>query len=62
MFIKQKWFDSVSMAETFKKYYSSLAENLVLKLAKLPNNVGIQSVNNYYKKCKLKESLVFPKL
>ena len=28
-------FDSVSIAETFKSYYSSLAENLVLKLPNL---------------------------
>ena len=33
---KQKWFviRSLSIAETFKKYYSSLTENLVLKLPK----------------------------
>ena len=50
---KQKWFviESLSIAETFKKYYSSLAENL-----------GIQSVNNYYKKCNLKERLLFAKI
>ena len=34
-------FDSLSTAETFKKYYSSLAENLVLKQPKPPNNFGI---------------------
>ena len=33
----------------------------MLKLPKLPNNFGIQSVNNYYKKCNLKERLLFPK-
>ena len=55
-------FDSLSIAETFKKYYSSLAENLVLKLPKPPNNFGIQSVNNYYKKCNLKERLLFAKI
>ena len=43
-------FDSFSIAETFKKYYSSLAENLVLKLLKPPNNFGIESVSNSYKK------------
>ena len=47
-------FDSLSIAETSKKNYSSLAENLMLKLPKPPNNFGIQSVNNYYKKCNLK--------
>ena len=34
-------FDSLSIAETFKKYYSSLAGNLVLKLPKPSNNFGI---------------------
>ena len=47
-------FNPLSIAETFKKRYSSLAENLVLKLQKHPNNFGIQSVNNYYKKFNLK--------
>ena len=52
-------FDSMSIAETFKKYNSSLAENLVLKLPKPLNNFGIQSVKNYYKKCNLNEKLLF---
>ena len=52
-------FESLSKAETFKKYYTSLAENLVLKLAKPPNNFGIQPVKNYYKECNLKERLLF---
>ena len=52
-------FDSMSIAETFKKYYSSLAENLLLKLPKPLNNFGIQSVKNYYKKCNLNERLLF---
>ena len=34
-------FDSLSIAETFKKYYSSLAENLALRLPKPTNNFGI---------------------
>ena len=29
---------------------------------KTPNNFGIQSVNNYYKKCNLKERLLFAKI
>ena len=33
----------------------------MLKLLKPPNNFGIQSVNNYYKKCNLKERLLFAK-
>ena len=54
-------FDSLSIAETFKNYYYSLAENLVLILPKPPNNFGIKSVNNYYKKCNLNEMLLFSK-
>ena len=34
----------------------------MLKLPKPPNNFGIQSVNNYYKKCNLKERLLFTKI
>ena len=52
------FFDSFSIAQTFKKYYSSLAENLALKLPKPPNNFGIESVNNYYEKYNLKEKLI----
>ena len=52
-------FDSFSIAETFKKYYSSLVENLFLKLPKPPNNFEIESVNNYYKKHSLKEKLIY---
>ena len=58
MFQKQKWF---IIQITVKKYYSSLAENFVLKLLKPPNNFGIKSVNNY-KKCNLKERLQFSKI
>ena len=34
----------------------------MLKLPKPRNNFGIQSVNNYYKKCNLKEKLLFSKI
>ena len=34
----------------------------MLKLPKDPNNFGIQSVNNYYQKCNLKERLLFSKI
>ena len=54
-------FDSLSIAETFKKYYS-LVENLVLKLPKPPNNFGRQSGKNYYKKCNLNKRLLFSKM
>ena len=54
-------FDSLSIAETFKKYYS-LVENLVLKLPKPSNNFGRQSEKNYYKKCNLNKRLLFSKI
>ena len=34
----------------------------MLKLTKPSNNFGIQSVNSYYKKCNLKEKLLFAKI
>ena len=34
----------------------------MLKLPRPPNNFGIQSVKNYYKKCNSKESLIFVKI
>ena len=34
----------------------------MLKLPKLSNNSGIQSMNNYYQKCNLKERLLFAKI
>ena len=53
-------FNSHSLqAETSKKYYSSLAENLALKQPKPPNTFGMESVNNYYTKYNLKEKLIF---
>ena len=54
-------FESLAIAEAFKKYCSSLAGNLVLKLPKPPNNFGIQTVNNYYKKYNLKKRLLSAK-
>ena len=50
------------MTQIFKKYSSSLAEYLVLKLPKPPNNFEMQSVSNYYKKCSLKENVLFAKV
>ena len=34
----------------------------MLKLPKPPNNLVIQSVKNYYKKCNLNERLLFSKI
>ena len=34
----------------------------MLKLPKPPNNFGIQSLDNYCKKCNLKEKLLFAKI
>ena len=64
MFKKQIWFiiRLIVIVETFKKYYPSLAGNLALKLSKPPNSFGIQSANSYYKKCNLKERLLFAKI
>ena len=63
MFEKQKLlYDLLSVAETFKKYYSSSAENLVLKLPQPLNNFGIKLANNYYKNCNIKERLLFAKI
>ena len=56
------WLNSLSIAETFKKYYFSLPENLVLKLLKPPTNFGMQLVNSYRKKWNLKERLLFAKI
>ena len=56
MFKKRKWFIIRLNVN------SRNLENLVLKLPKPPNNFGIQSVNNYYKKCNLKERLLFAKI
>ena len=47
------------MKEIFKKYYSPLVENLVLKLPRPSNNFGIKSMNNYYKKYNLTEKMIF---
>ena len=54
-------YDLLSVGKTFKKYYSSSAENLVLKLPKPLNNFGIQLANNYYKNCNMKERSLFAK-
>ena len=46
-------FDSLSIAEIFKKFFSGLASNLVSKLPKGPNKFGIDSVRIFYKKLNL---------
>ena len=55
-------FDSLSIAETFKNIAPHYRKKLVLKLPKPPNNFGIQSVSNYYKKGNLQERLLFAKI
>ena len=55
-------YNLLSVAETFKKYYSSSAGNLALKLPKPLNNFGTQLGNNYYKNCNVKERLLFAKI
>ena len=54
-------FNSLSIAETFKKSCSSLAENFVSKLPKPSNNFGMQLLNSYYKQCNLKKKVLFAK-
>ena len=49
----------MSIAETFRKYYFSLAENLVLKLSKPPNNFGIQKMQEMQFTVKIEWSNVF---
>ena len=40
----------------------SVSENLVLKLPKLLNNFGLQSVSNYYKNCNVMERFLFVRI
>ena len=45
--------------QKFLKILLLISEKPCVKLPKPPNNLGMQSVNNYYKKCNLKERLLF---
>ena len=52
-------FDPKTNAETFKDFYSNLANNLVKKFPTPPNKYGKTAVNNYYKKTKFKGKELF---
>ena len=45
-----------SVAQTFAKFYSSLAESLLHNLPNSPNKFDINSVHHYYKNIKLKDN------
>ena len=48
--------DTESVLKTFKSFYSNLAENLLAKLPKAPNQYTIKFVSDYYKKLSLSEN------
>ena len=56
------WFDALSIAEPFKKTLLLISGKPCVETTKPPNNFGIQLVNNYYSKFKLKEGLLFAKI
>ena len=45
-----------SVAQTFAKFYSNLAESLLKKLPNSPNKFDINSVHQYYKNIELKDN------
>ena len=45
-----------SIAETFAKFYSNLAESLLKNLSNSPNKFDINSVHQYYKNVELKNN------
>jgi len=48
-------FDPKTNADTFMKFYSNLASDLVKKLPSAPRKFGINTVKKYYEKYKLEE-------
>ena len=45
-----------SVAQTFAKFYSNLAESLLKNLPNSPNKFDINSVHQYYKNIELKDN------
>ena len=45
-----------SVAQTFAKFYSNLAESLLKNLPNSPNKFDINSVHHYYKNIELKDN------
>ena len=52
---KRLKYDLKSIAETFAKFYSNLAESLLKNLSNSPNKFDINSVHQYYKKRRTKK-------
>ena len=50
-----------SVAQTFAKFYSNLAESLLKNLPNSPNKFDINSVHQYYKNIELKDNLTTEK-
>ena len=48
--------DNKSILKTFKSFYSNLAEDLLTKLPKSPNQYTIKFVSHYYEKRSLSEN------
>ena len=49
-------YDTKSILNTSKKFYSNLAANLLAKFPKWPNRCTIKFVSDYYKKLSLSEN------
>ena len=50
-----------SVAQTFTKFYSNLAESLLKNILNSPNKFDINSVHQYYKNIELKDNLTTEK-
>ena len=53
---KRLKYDSKSVAQTFAKFYSSLAESLLNNFPNSPNKFDINSVHHYYKNIERKDN------
>ena len=53
---KRLKYDLKSVAQTFAKFYSNLAESLLKNLPNSPNKFDINSVHHYYKNIELKDN------
>ena len=53
---KRLKYDLKSVAQTFAKFYSNLAESLLKNLSNSPDKFDINSLHQYYKNIKLKDN------
>ena len=53
---KRLKYDLKSVAQTFAKFYSKLAESLLKNLSNSPNKFNINSVHQYHKNIELKDN------